>query len=283
MIRNWVEAIGDGTRSTSTRPPRRGRARRHRRAARDGPGVDDARPATRAGAPDDPLRPDDEHPRRGGLHLGGRHQLRADLPPLPAASASRSRVDQRARRRRRAEADRRSARAGSSPRATTWYVGDEPVAEMLFRVLKFEPGPAAAPARTGGRRSTAGRSELADTAFFWDGTAAGELRIQQLPRCGALRHPPGPALCPAARSHDRTTSWRRARHGLQLRRAPRTRRCPGKRLPFVVALVELDEGVRMVGELRGRRPGRGRRSGCRSQVAFDRGRRRADAARLEAA
>ena len=31
-------------------------------------------------------------------------------------------------------------------------------------------------------------------------------------------------------------------------RAPKV---PGRRLPFVVALVELDEGIRMLGELRG--------------------------------
>jgi uncharacterized OB-fold protein len=35
-----------------------------------------------------------------------------------------------------------------------------------------------------------------DTAFFWDGTAAGELRIQRCAQCGAVRHPPGP-MCPA--------------------------------------------------------------------------------------
>ena len=34
-----------------------------------------------------------------------------------------------------------------------------------------------------------------DSAYFWEGTAAGELRIQCCLRCGALRHPPGPA-CP---------------------------------------------------------------------------------------
>ena len=37
-----------------------------------------------------------------------------------------------------------------------------------------------------------------DTAFFWAGTAAGELRIQRCGECGALRHPPGP-MCPRVR------------------------------------------------------------------------------------
>jgi len=31
-----------------------------------------------------------------------------------------------------------------------------------------------------------------DSQFFWDGTAAGELRIQKCNVCGALRFPPGP-------------------------------------------------------------------------------------------
>ena len=63
-----------------------------------------------------------------------------------------------------------------------------------------------------------------DTAFFWEGTPAGELRIQRCNACGALRHPPGPA-CPACDALDRgLRRGRRPRHGLLVRRAPRTRR-----------------------------------------------------------
>ena len=70
-----------------------------------------------------------------------------------------------------------------------WRVGDEVVAEMLFRMLKF------APKHRGTRRARARRLRpmiSQDTAFFWEGTAAGELRIQHCPACGTLRHPPGP-------------------------------------------------------------------------------------------
>ena len=41
-----------------------------------------------------------------------------------------------------------------------------------------------------------------DSAYFWEGTLVGELRIQQCNACQALRHPPGPA-CPACGALDR--------------------------------------------------------------------------------
>ena len=41
-----------------------------------------------------------------------------------------------------------------------------------------------------------------DGAFFWEGTAQGELRIQKCNSCGHLRHPPRP-MCPVCRSVDR--------------------------------------------------------------------------------
>ncbi|HKS99035.1 MAG TPA: MaoC family dehydratase N-terminal domain-containing protein, partial [Rugosimonospora sp.] len=56
---------------------------------------------------------------------------------------------------------------------STWYVGEEPVATMLFRVLKYRPGSGGA----AGEPLRPVRSR--DTDFFWDGTAAGELRIQR--------------------------------------------------------------------------------------------------------
>jgi len=122
----------------------------------------------------------------------------------------------------------------------TWYSGDEPVAEMLFRVLKFRPAPKPAAVL----RPVISR----DTAFFWEGTRAGELRIQHCPSCDALRHPPGP-MCPTcgADKPDYTVaSGRGTVYSFVVHHAPKV---PGKTLPFVVALVTLEEGVRMVAEL----------------------------------
>lgn len=133
----------------------------------------------------------------------------------------------------------------------TWTVGPEDapeeVATMLFRVLKFKPG-------TG--RPTVDRSKTTrpmvnrDSAYFWEGTAAGELRIQKCNACGLLRHPPGP-VCPSCHAMDRgyvAASGRGSVHSCLVHHAPAI---PGKQLPLTLALVELDEGVRMVGEIRG--------------------------------
>ncbi|MET0133562.1 MAG: MaoC family dehydratase N-terminal domain-containing protein, partial [Kibdelosporangium sp.] len=56
-----------------------------------------------------------------------------------------------------------------------WYVDDEPVAEMMFRVLKFMP-----PKPTG---QVIRPLVNQDTEFFWEGTARRELRIQHCPSC----------------------------------------------------------------------------------------------------
>jgi uncharacterized OB-fold protein len=125
----------------------------------------------------------------------------------------------------------------------TWYSEDEPVAEMLFRVLKYAPPPPKPDP------STVLRPVIShDTAFFWEGTAAGELRIQHCPACGRLRHPPGP-MCPACGADKQdyvVATGRGTVFSYVVHHAPKV---PGKTLPFVVALIELDEGVRMLGEL----------------------------------
>jgi hypothetical protein len=87
-----------------------------------------------------------------------------------------------------------------------------------------------------------------DSQFFWDGTAAGELRIQTCNACGALRFPPGPA-CPDCGALDRghvVASGRGTVFSYVVHRHPPI---PGRELPIVIALVDLEEGVRMVGEV----------------------------------
>jgi uncharacterized OB-fold protein len=87
-----------------------------------------------------------------------------------------------------------------------------------------------------------------DSQFFWDGTAAGELRIQKCNACGVLRFPPGPA-CPDCGALDRghvVAAGTGTVFSYVVHRHPPV---PGKELPIVIALIELDEGVRMVGEV----------------------------------
>ena len=87
-----------------------------------------------------------------------------------------------------------------------------------------------------------------DSRFFWDGTAVGELRIQQCNACGALRFPPGPA-CQSCEAYDRghvVAAGTGTVFSYVVHRHPPV---PGKELPIVIALIDLDEGVRMVGEV----------------------------------
>jgi uncharacterized OB-fold protein len=151
---------------------------------------------------------------------------------------------------------------------STWFSDNEPVATMDFRILKFRPSP---PAATPASPATSPMRPLVtpDTAFFWAGTAAGELRIQRCAGCGALRHPPGP-MCPACGQPGDGGYVVAAGTGevfsYVVHHHPPV---PGKKLPMVVALVQLPEGVRMVGEMPGTRPDQVR-IGLPVRVAFGR-------------
>ncbi|WHT17229.1 bifunctional MaoC family dehydratase N-terminal/OB-fold nucleic acid binding domain-containing protein [Crossiella sp. CA-258035] len=123
----------------------------------------------------------------------------------------------------------------------TWYSGAEAVAEMLFRVYKYRPAPPPSPA---GIPPLVSR----DTEFFWAGTALGELRIQRCGACGELRHPPGP-MCPRChelRPEHVVVSGLGTVYSFVVHHHPAV---PGHTGPFVIALVELAEGPRMVSEL----------------------------------
>jgi 3-oxo-4,17-pregnadiene-20-carboxyl-CoA hydratase alpha subunit len=140
---------------------------------------------------------------------------------------------------------------------TTWQVGDEDVAEMNWRILKFRPPDA----NRGGDQASAAPvpddldadammrpASSRDTKFFWDGVNAHELRIQRRPD-GSLQHPPVPAIW-----QDKqlpvgyvVASGKGTVFSFVVHHAPKV---PGRTLPFVIALVELEEGVRMLGELR---------------------------------
>jgi uncharacterized protein len=126
-----------------------------------------------------------------------------------------------------------------------WRVGDEVVASMLFRVLKFVPKQSQGSADA----DFVLRPQMnRDTEFFWEGTRAGELRIQSCNACGALRHPPGPA-CPECGALDRgyvVASGRGTVFSYVVHRHPPV---PGRELPILLVLVDLEDGVRMLGEL----------------------------------
>ncbi|MGA3254082.1 MAG: bifunctional MaoC family dehydratase N-terminal/OB-fold nucleic acid binding domain-containing protein [Mycobacterium sp.] len=133
-----------------------------------------------------------------------------------------------------------------------WRVGDEDVAEMNWRILKFKPRDSEVPLPSVPADLDADlmmRPSLSrDTAFFWEGVKAHELRVQRGPD-GSLQHPPLPALWQdkASPIDYVVTSGKGTVFSFVVHHAPKV---PGRTLPFVIALVELEEGVRMLGELR---------------------------------
>ncbi|SCX06985.1 bifunctional MaoC family dehydratase N-terminal/OB-fold nucleic acid binding domain-containing protein [Mycolicibacterium fluoranthenivorans] len=147
-----------------------------------------------------------------------------------------------------------------------WHVAredgaDEEVADMDWRIMKFLPR------ATPGQEDSAETASLPedldpdklmrpsssrDTKFFWDGVNAHELRIQRRPD-GTLQHPPVPAVWADKDAPEDyvVASGKGSVFSYVVHHAPKV---PGRSLPFVIALVELEEGVRMLGELRGIEP-----------------------------
>jgi 3-oxo-4,17-pregnadiene-20-carboxyl-CoA hydratase alpha subunit len=134
------------------------------------------------------------------------------------------------------------------------------VGTMLFRILKFKPGAAAPSASppTGENASGPGseptrpkrpRPALTqDNRFFFDGAREGKLLIQRCANCGTLRHPPRPS-CANCRSFDwdtQTASGRGTVYSYVVNHHPQV---PSFDYPLVVALVELEEGTRLVANL----------------------------------
>ena len=135
----------------------------------------------------------------------------------------------------------------------TWQVGDEEVAEMDWRILKFIPHQQGGPAPFAvpddlDADSMMRPASSRDTKFFWDGLNAHELRIQKRAD-GSLQHPPVPALWQDKQAPIDyvVASGNGTVFSFVVHHAPKV---PGRTLPFVIALVELEEGVRMLGELR---------------------------------
>ncbi|GAC1380294.1 MAG: OB-fold domain-containing protein [Marmoricola sp.] len=123
---------------------------------------------------------------------------------------------------------------------TEWFVEDELVASMLFRVLKYIPKQRSKP-----DRFVLYPTRNRDNEYFWEGTARGELRIQRCNACGALRHPPGPS-CPECHAFDRGHVVAAGTGTVFSHVTHHHPKIPGHALPLQVALVDLDEGVRMV-------------------------------------
>ena len=86
-----------------------------------------------------------------------------------------------------------------------------------------------------------------ETQHFWDGTKVGELRLQTCSRCDHTYFPPRP-FCPDCGSRDVAVikaSGKGRLFSYIINHLP----TPGFKAPFAVAVVELDEGPRMMSNI----------------------------------
>jgi uncharacterized protein len=92
-----------------------------------------------------------------------------------------------------------------------------------------------------------------DNRCFWDGVAAHRLLVQRCGDCGALRHPPRP-MCPKCNSLEWDTVEASGRGEVYSFVMPQHPPYPWFEYPYIVVLVELTEGVRIVSNLCGIAP-----------------------------
>jgi uncharacterized OB-fold protein len=122
----------------------------------------------------------------------------------------------------------------------------EIVGRTTMRTLTFKPRqmPPAAPVGDAASRRPPPIVNR-DTAFFWDGARKGQLVVQQCDSCGRLRNPPEP-MCPMCNSlqwHAEPLSGAGTIYSYVIMHHPKLQ---GFDPPYAIALVDLDEGVRMV-------------------------------------
>jgi uncharacterized OB-fold protein/acyl dehydratase len=123
----------------------------------------------------------------------------------------------------------------------------ERVATMLFRILRFRPQVPKAVVEAPLRPRPA---ITHDIAFFFEGASQGQLLIQRCAECGVLRHPPRPA-CAACGSFEWDTVTSTGRGTIYSYVVMHHPQIPGFDYPLPIAVVELEEGTRLVGDVIG--------------------------------
>ena len=86
-----------------------------------------------------------------------------------------------------------------------------------------------------------------ETKHFWDGTQAGELRLQRCNKCTKAYFPPRP-FCPACGCREVSVfkaSGKAKLYSYVIHHRP----VPGFTPPYAIAVVELDEGPRMMSNI----------------------------------
>ena len=134
----------------------------------------------------------------------------------------------------------------------------EEVGWMTFRVLKFRPHqqPAQAAPAAGGAAPAPRRMRPIighDNGWWWEAVARGELLVQKCESCGTLRHPPR-AMCGECQSIEWTSIRAKGTGRVYSHTVLHHPKFPGYEYPLVCALIELDEGTRIVSNLVGCAP-----------------------------
>ncbi len=83
-----------------------------------------------------------------------------------------------------------------------------------------------------------------ETKHFWDGTRAGELRLQRCDACSKVYFPPRP-FCPACASRQ-VSAFAASGRGVLWSYVIHHRPVPGFTPPYAIAVVQLDEGPRLM-------------------------------------
>jgi uncharacterized OB-fold protein len=91
-----------------------------------------------------------------------------------------------------------------------------------------------------------------ETLHFWEGTRAGELRLQRCDDCAHTYFPPR-GICPGCAS-ERVSVFAASGRARLYSYVIHQRPVPGFRPPYAIALVELAEGPRMLSNLVGVEP-----------------------------
>ncbi|HBZ72269.1 MAG TPA: hypothetical protein DEP35_22070 [Deltaproteobacteria bacterium] len=130
----------------------------------------------------------------------------------------------------------------------------ESVGWMTFRILRFKPNQvpqAASPAPSTSQKPRRLRPPLGhDNRWWWEGIEAGEIRIQRCKRCATLRHPPRP-MCGTCQSIEWDWIVSQGAGSVYSHVVMHHPPVPGYDLPLCVALIELDEGTRLVANVIG--------------------------------
>lgn len=92
-----------------------------------------------------------------------------------------------------------------------------------------------------------------DTEFFWSGLKENELRIQRCTDCNTMRVPPRP-MCGKCQSLNWDYVVSTGKGTVYSFVMPQYPPLPFLQYPYVVALIELEEGVRIVSNLCGIEP-----------------------------